>query len=57
MGFLPERQAEIYSKLEPYGFVILLFILFIPGVRDFFLGGIVYPLMGFLITLFLGPYA
>jgi Zn-dependent protease len=56
MGFLSKRHAEIYSKLEPYGFLLLLFILFFPGVRDVFLGGIVYPVMEFLIALFMGQF-
>lgn len=56
MGFLPQAQAEIYAKLEPYGFILLFIILFLPGVRDVFLGGIVYPVMGFLVALFLGSF-
>jgi Zn-dependent protease len=36
-GFLPLRQAIGYSRLEPYGFVII-FLLFFSGVMDPFFG-------------------
>jgi Zn-dependent protease len=39
-GFLPLRQAISYSRLEPYGFVII-FLLFFTGVMDPFFGAAV----------------
>ena len=29
-GILPERQAALVSRLEPFGFVLILFLVFLP---------------------------
>lgn len=47
---LPPDQSAIFSKLEPYGFIIILF-LFFTGVIDF-----IWPVIRFFMVLFLGPY-
>ncbi len=46
---LPPEQAAVFSKLEPYGFIIIL-LLFFTGVIDF-----IWPIIGFFMGLFLGP--
>jgi len=47
---LPPEQAAMFSKLEPYGFIIIL-LLFFTGVIDF-----IWPIVRFFMVLFLGPY-
>lgn len=42
-GLLPHRQAMAYSKIEPYGFIIL-FALIFTGIAGYF----IYPLYGLL---------
>ncbi len=49
-GILPERFAYYYSRMEPYGFIIIL-ILFMSGM----IGGILSPVLNFLLR-FLAPY-
>lgn len=48
-GLLPYRQALAYSRLEPYGFLILLVLLFV-GVID----RAIYPVIVASLKLFLG---
>jgi Zn-dependent protease len=48
-GVLPRKQALAYSRLEPYGFLILLALVFL-GVVNW----IVYPVIGVAARLFLG---
>jgi Zn-dependent protease len=47
---LPPDQAAVFSKLEPYGFIIIL-LLFFTGMIDF-----IWPIVRFFMVLFLGPY-
>ncbi len=47
---LPPEQAAVFSKLEPYGFIIIL-LLFFTGVIDF-----IWPIIRFFMALFLGSY-
>jgi Zn-dependent protease len=47
---LPPEQAAVFSKLEPYGFIIIL-LLFFTGVIDF-----IWPIIRFFMVLFLGPF-
>ena len=47
---LPPDQAAVFSKLEPYGFIIIL-LLFFTGVIDF-----IWPIIRFFMVLFLGPF-
>jgi Zn-dependent protease len=46
---LPPEQAAIFSKLEPYGFIIIL-VLFFTGLIKF-----IWPIVRFFMVLFLGP--
>jgi Zn-dependent protease len=46
IGFLPHRQAVSYSKIEPYGFIIVI-VLFITGIAHI----VIYPLVALLYTL------
>ena len=47
---LPPEQAAVFSKLEPFGFIIIL-LLFFTGVIDF-----IWPIIRFFMALFLGSY-
>ena len=47
---LPPEQSAVFSRLEPYGFIIIL-LLFFTGLIDF-----IWPIIGFFMDLFLGPY-
>ena len=47
---LPPEQAAVFSKLKPYGFIIIL-LLFFTGVIDF-----IWPIIRFFMVLFLGPF-
>lgn len=48
-GLLPPRLAHAYSRIEPYGFVILILLIF-TGVVDYF----VFPVVGAVLKVFLG---
>lgn len=48
-GILPRAQALAYSRLEPYGFLILLAVIFL-GVVDW----LVFPVIAVAVRLFLG---
>lgn len=47
-GILPERQATLVSKLEPFGFVLILFLVFFTDVWSLVLGPIINTLVIFL---------
>jgi Zn-dependent protease len=47
-GILPERQAALVSKLEPFGFVLILFLVFFTDVWSLILGPIINALVVFL---------
>jgi len=49
MYFLPEKAADGFRKIERFGFIII-FALFFVGI----LGGILYPLMGVILSVLLG---
>lgn len=51
-GFLPDKLAYQFEQLEPYGFLILLVLIFTNGVRY-----VIYPPIHFLQALLLGPVA
>ena len=44
-GILPERQARLVSKLEPFGFVLILFLVFFTDVWSLVLGPIINTLV------------
>ncbi len=46
VGFLPHRQAVAYSKIEPYGFIIVI-ILFVTKIAHI----LIYPLVALLYAL------
>lgn len=51
LGLLPDRYAYALSKIEPYGFMIL-FILIISGITDYFVIPIANIIKGLLILIF-----
>ena len=46
VGFLPHKQAVSYSRIEPYGFIIVI-VLLMTGIAKIF----IYPLIDLLYTL------
>ncbi len=52
VGLLPERQANVLSAVEPYGFLILLFLLFIDPSKT--LNHIINSLVSFFYMVILG---
>ena len=47
-GILPERQAALVSKLEPFGFVVILLLVFFTDVWSTLLGPIISSIVGFM---------
>ncbi|UCG77475.1 MAG: site-2 protease family protein [Nitrospirota bacterium] len=47
IGFLPHKEAEFISRLEPYGFMIIIFLFFILGIGRYIFG----PLIQFIYLL------
>jgi len=47
-GILPEKQANWVSRLEPFGFVLILFLVFFTRVWELFLAPIINGLVGFM---------
>ena len=50
VNLLPPEQSTVFSRLEPYGFLIIL-ALFFTGLIDF-----IWPIVRLFMTLLLGPY-
>ncbi len=50
VNLLPPEQSAVFSRLEPYGFLIIL-VLFFTGLIDF-----IWPIVRLFMTLLLGPY-
>ena len=48
IGLLPERQALLLSRLEPFGFVLILFLVFFTDIWSLALGPIINVLVSFL---------
>ncbi len=46
VGLLPEKQADALSAVEPYGFLIILFFLFLDPFK------VLHHMLGFLIAVF-----
>jgi len=44
-GILPERQSAIISRLEPFGFVLILFLVFFTDVWSLVLQPLIYSLV------------
>lgn len=47
-GLLPQKQALILHKIEPFGFILLLVIIFYTNIWHLFLGPVVFTIVGFL---------
>jgi Zn-dependent protease len=47
-GMLPQRQAEMLSRLEPFGFVIIIFLIFFTDLWRLVLAPVIYTLVGLL---------
>lgn len=52
-GVLPEKQALMVGRLEPFGFVLILFLVFFTDIWSLLLA----PLIGSLVALLAGPEA
>ncbi|MCP3177608.1 MAG: site-2 protease family protein [Desulfuromonadales bacterium] len=50
-GILPKKQADMLARLEPFGFVIIIFVVFFTDVWRVFL----YPLIWFVVDKLAGP--
>ena len=50
-GILPKKQADMLARLEPFGFVIIIFVIFFTDVWRLFL----YPLIWFVVGKLAGP--
>lgn len=48
MGVLPQRQAQLLSKLEPFGFVLILFLIFFTDVWKLVLSPIISTIIEWL---------
>ncbi len=44
-GLLPQRQADLLAKLEPFGFVIIIFLVFFTDLWQIVLGPVVFLLV------------
>ncbi|SHI74226.1 Zn-dependent protease (includes SpoIVFB) [Malonomonas rubra DSM 5091] len=51
VGVLPEKQAMMVNRLEPFGFILILFLVFFTDVWSLVLA----PLIGSLVKLMAGP--
>ncbi len=45
-GLLPQRQANMLARLEPFGFIIIIFIVFFTDVWRLFLSPVIWFLVG-----------
>ena len=52
IGLLPHRQAEALSRLEPYGMLIIVFLVFLNPLG--FMTHVIWPVMSFLTRIFAG---
>lgn len=48
VGILPEKQAASYARLEPYGFILLLLLIFSGAVKY-----VVFPVISAILSLLL----
>jgi hypothetical protein len=47
-GVLPPRQAELLERLEPFGFVIIIFLVFFTSLWRVVLGPIIFTIVALL---------
>ena len=52
IGLLPHRQAEAFSRIEPYGMLIIVFLVFLNPLG--FMTHVIWPVMSFLTRMFAG---
>jgi hypothetical protein len=45
-GLLPPKQAAILAKIEPFGFILLIFIIFFTDVWRLVLAPLVFSIVG-----------
>ncbi|HKK01956.1 MAG TPA: site-2 protease family protein, partial [Desulfuromonadales bacterium] len=50
-GVLPPRQAALLSRVEPFGFIIVIFLVFFTDLWQLVLG----PMISYLVVLMAGP--
>ena len=50
VGILPQKQAEFYSKIEPFGMIILFVLIFFDDQIGI-LSRILYPMISFMTRL------
>ena len=51
VGLLPYRQAEAYSRIEPYGMILIIVLVFFTNIFDY----VIAPMLEFAIRLIAGP--
>jgi Zn-dependent protease len=51
VGLLPYRQAAAFSRIEPYGMIIIIVLVFFTNVFDY----IISPMLDFAVRLLTGP--
>ncbi len=47
-GLLPPKQAAVLAKIEPFGFILLIFIIFFTDVWSLLLAPLVFTIVGYL---------
>ncbi len=47
-GLLPPKQAAVLAKIEPFGFILLIFVIFFTDVWRLFLAPIIFYIVGLL---------
>ena len=47
-GLLPPKQAAVLARIEPFGFILLIFIIFFTDVWRLFLAPLVFSIVGYL---------
>jgi Zn-dependent protease len=51
VGLLPNRQAILYSRIEPFGMIIIILLVFFTRTFDY----VISPILNFGVTLLAGP--
>ncbi|MDO3376582.1 site-2 protease family protein [Geoalkalibacter halelectricus] len=48
VGILPERQASLLARIEPFGFILIIFLIFFTDIYRLFLAPIVFAIVSFM---------
>lgn len=48
VGVLPPRQAELLARIEPFGFILIIFLIFFTDLYRLFLAPIIFGIVGFM---------